>query len=199
MREQKREKEAAKPSPFLLGVIAAAEEDASERERTRGNVEREEKLAEEREVLSLHRWSPGNTAIDAGKCHYWSHCPCSAPVSAAVYAGSAIAATTRLEFLLISTLRGENSSALPSVHTLSSAAVPCSPLRLRPLRRPPPRPLSKIAAFDFDGLNDSSKNLRILEKIAQIFKEDLKFCGEELSGSGMETKNRQDNYELQLQ
>ncbi|QHN86304.1 uncharacterized protein DS421_16g544990 [Arachis hypogaea] len=108
---------------------------------------------------------------------------------------------------------GENSSTLSSVPTLSSAAVPCSPLRLCPLRRPPPRLLrfgyvdslnglndsSKIAAFDFDGLNDSSKNLRILEKIAQIFKEDLKFGGEELSGSGMESKNRQDNYELQLQ
>ncbi|RYR65780.1 hypothetical protein Ahy_A03g011698 isoform A [Arachis hypogaea] len=40
------------------------------------------------EVLPPHRWLPGNTAIDAGKCHYWSHCPCSAPVSAAVYAGS---------------------------------------------------------------------------------------------------------------
>ncbi|QHO46307.1 uncharacterized protein DS421_6g186240 [Arachis hypogaea] len=36
MHEQKREKEAAKPSPFLLGVVAAAEEDASERERTWG-------------------------------------------------------------------------------------------------------------------------------------------------------------------
>ncbi|QHO02251.1 uncharacterized protein DS421_13g422230 [Arachis hypogaea] len=176
-------------------------------------MKREEKLVEEREVLPPHRWSPGNTTIDTGECHYWSHCPCSAPVSVAVYAGSAIAATTRLKFLLISTLRGENSSALSSVPTLSSAAVPCSPLRLRPLRRPPPRPLrfgyvdslnglndsSKIAAFDFDGLNDSSKNLRILEKIAQIFKEDLKFGGEELSGSGMESKNRQDNYELQLQ
>ncbi|QHO12235.1 uncharacterized protein DS421_15g505160 [Arachis hypogaea] len=76
---------------------------------------------------------------------------------------------------------GENSSALSSAPTLSSAAVPCSPLCLRPLRRPPPR------------------LLRILEKVAQIFKEDLKFGGEELSRSGMESKNRQDNYELQLQ
>ncbi|QHN82292.1 uncharacterized protein DS421_20g694560 [Arachis hypogaea] len=94
---------------------------------------------------------------------------------------------------------GENSSALSSVPTLSSAAVPCSPLRLRPLRRPPPHPLRFGYVDSLNGLNDSSKNLRILEKIAQIFKEDLKFGGEELSGSGMESKNRQDNYELQLQ
>ena len=35
-------------------------------------------------------------------------------------------------------------------------------------------------------------------KIAQIFKEGLKFGGEGLSGRGMESKNGQDSYELQL-
>ncbi|QHO18399.1 hypothetical protein HN51_061210 [Arachis hypogaea] len=48
MREQKREKEAAKPSLFLLGIVAAAEEDASKRERTRG-VTREDALTEKEE------------------------------------------------------------------------------------------------------------------------------------------------------
>jgi hypothetical protein len=35
-------------------------------------------------------------------------------------------------------------------------------------------------------------------KIAQIFKEGLKFGGEELSGRGTESKTGQDNYELHL-
>ncbi|RYQ95124.1 hypothetical protein Ahy_B08g090156 [Arachis hypogaea] len=43
---------------------------------------------------------------------------------------------------------GENSSASSSVPVLSSAVVPCSPLRLHPLRRPPPHPLRDKTLFD---------------------------------------------------